>query len=297
MSYQINVLVREISTVKESLTLISVPHEIIDAPNAQKLLVKKGSIHFQDVTFSYQKKGPIFKHLEVLITAGQKIGLVGFSGSGKSTFVNLILRFFDIQEGQILIDSQDISKITQKSLHEQIALIPQDPSLFHRTLMENIRYGRIEASDEDVIAASKLAHCHEFIEKLPKGYNTLVGERGVRLSGGQRQRIAIARAILKDAPILILDEATSSLDSVTEKLIQESLLYLMRNRTTIIIAHRLSTLAEMDKIYVFHEGKIIESGTQEDLQKIEGGYFSKLWKMQAHGFLIHDEEDEDIEIE
>ncbi|MES2615919.1 MAG: ABC transporter ATP-binding protein [Bdellovibrionota bacterium] len=294
LSYQINVLVREVSTVKEALTLITVKHEVVDAPNAQPLTVKLGNICFQDVTFAYNKDHPVFQNLTINIPAGQKIGLVGFSGSGKSTFVNLILRFYDIQKGQITIDEQNIEQVTQESLRGQIALIPQDPSLFHRTLMENIRYGRIEASDAEVIEASKLAHCHEFIERLPDGYASLVGERGIKLSGGQRQRIAIARAILKDAPILILDEATSSLDSVTEKLIQESLLYLMKNRTTIIIAHRLSTLADMDKILVFHKGEIVEEGTQEQLLAMQNGHFSKLWEMQAHGFIVDDEEDREL---
>lgn len=289
MSYQINVLVREVSTIKEALTLITVSHDIVDAPDAAALVVNSGRISFQDVMFAYQKKHAVFEHLNVDIPAGQKVGLVGFSGSGKSTFVNLILRFYDLQGGQILIDGQNIAEVKQDSLREKIAMIPQEPSLFHRSLMENIRYGRVDASDEEVIAASKLAHCHEFIEKLPEGYSALVGERGVKLSGGQRQRIAIARAILKDAPILILDEATSSLDSVTEKLIQESLAYLMKGRTTIIIAHRLSTLADMDRILVFHKGEIVEQGAQADLLTIDG-HFAQLWKMQTHGFLV-DEDD------
>jgi ATP-binding cassette subfamily B protein len=196
----------------------------------------------------------------------------------------LILRFYDLKSGSIRIDRQDIAEVTQDSLREQIAMIPQDPSLFHRSLMENIRYGRLDATDDEVIAASKLAHCHEFIEKVDEGYASLVGERGVKLSGGQRQRIAIARAILKNAPILILDEATSSLDTVTEKQIQESLQTLMQSRTTIIVAHRLSTLAHMDRILVFHKGEIIEDGDQETLLKANG-HFAMLWNMQTNGFL------------
>lgn len=237
MSYQLGVLVRELSTIKEALSLIAVEHGISDSADAKPLVVAHGEVRFDDVVFAYQKKHLVFNHLNVHIPAGKKVGLVGFSGSGKSTFVNLILRLYELTDGQILIDGQDIARVTQDSLRANIAMIPQEPSLFHRTLMENIRYGRLEATDEEVIEASKLAHCHEFIEKLSEGYESLVGERGIKLSGGQRQRIAIARAILKNAPILILDEATSSLDSVTEKLIQESLSYLMQNRTTIVIAH------------------------------------------------------------
>ena len=204
------------------------------------------------------------------IEAGQKVGLVGYSGGGKSTFVNLILRLFDVTDGHILIDGQDIRNVTQDSLRSNIAMIPQDPSLFHRTLMENIRYGRIEATDEEVIEAAKKAHAHEFISKLPQGYESPVGERGVKLSGGQRQRIAIARAILKNAPILILDEATSQLDSVTESDIQESLWELMQGKTTIVIAHRLSTLLHMDRIIVFDQGKIVEDGTHTEFLRTMG---------------------------
>jgi ATP-binding cassette subfamily B protein len=292
LSYQIGVLVREASTINQSLTLITAKHEIVDQPNANILQVTRGEIRFDDVTFGYRKDPNLFEKLNITIAAGQKIGLVGFSGSGKSTFVNLILRLFDLRSGRILIDNQDIAQVTQDSLHEKIAMIPQDPALFHRTLMENIRYGRLDASDEEVIAASKLAHCHEFIEKLTENYQSLVGERGIKLSGGQRQRISIARAILKNAPILILDEATSSLDSVTEKLIQESLAHLMQNRTTLVIAHRLSTLANMDTILVFDKGKIVEYGTQEELLQQEG-HFARLWQMQTHGMLVDEEDDEE----
>lgn len=239
---------------------------------------------FNKVHFRYKKASSIFTDKSIVINPGEKVGLVGFSGSGKSTFVNLILRFFDIDSGQILIDGQDIKKVTQESLRSHIAMIPQDPVLFHRTLMENIRYGRIEATDAEVIECSKKAHCHEFIEKLAEGYQALVGERGVKLSGGQRQRIAIARALLKNAPILILDEATSSLDSVTENYIQESLKLLMCARTTIVIAHRLSTLFDMDRILVFCDGSIVEDGTHKELIAIEDGHYAELWNMQAGGF-------------
>ena len=212
------------------------------------------------------------------------MGLVGFSGSGKSTFVNLILRLFDIESGQILIDGQDIQEITQESLREHIGLIPQDISLFHRTLLENISYGAPKASKAEVIEASKKAHCHEFITQLQDGYQSLVGERGIKLSGGQRQRIAIARALLKNAPILILDEATSALDSVTESYIQEALHLLMQGKTTLVIAHRLSTLSAMDRILVFNKGRIIEDGTHIQLLR-QNGHYTRMWQMQAGGFM------------
>jgi ATP-binding cassette subfamily B protein len=289
MSYQMTTFIREVGTMNEGLTLIAQTHDIVDAPDAKSLLVPQGKIEFQQVSFAYRNQY-IFQNFNVTIEPGQKVGLVGFSGAGKSTFVNLILRLYDIQSGKITIDGQENSKVTQSSLHSEIAIIPQDPMLFHRTLMENIRYGRLEASDDEVIEASKLAHCHEFITQLPESYEALVGERGVKLSGGQRQRIAIARAILKNAPILILDEATSSLDSVTEKLIHESLEHLMKNRTTIVVAHRLSTLGNMDRILVFQQGKIIEDGTHQELLKTKG-HFAMLWNMQSEGFLPeHDEE-------
>ncbi len=284
VSYQLMIFAREMGTVGDSLKLVQKGHDLEDVKNATPIQITRGQIHFDDVTFSYRKNSPVFKKLNIQIEEGQKVGLVGFSGSGKSTFVNLILRFYDLQHGKILIDEQDIALVTQHSLRSQIAMIPQDPTLFHRTLMDNIRYGRLDATELEVIHASKLAHCHEFIEKMEEGYDSLVGERGVKLSGGQRQRIAIARAILKDAPILILDEATSSLDSVTEKLIQESLVELMKNRTAIVVAHRLSTLANMDRILVFHKGNIVEDGTRQSLLK-ENGHFAKLWNMQTDGFL------------
>jgi ATP-binding cassette subfamily B protein len=222
------------------------------------------------------------------------VGLVGFSGSGKTTFVNLILRNYDIEKGRILIDGQDVSKVTQSSLRDHISIIPQEPTLFHRSLMDNIRYGRLDATDEEVFQASIQAHCHEFIEKMPDKYQALVGERGTKLSGGQRQRIAIARAILKNAPILILDEATSALDSVTEKDIQEGLDILMKDHTTLVIAHRLSTLSSMNRILVFKEGNIVEDGTHEELLKAKGAY-AQLWEMQAGGFIPEKEPTEKTE--
>ncbi len=218
------------------------------------------------------------------------LGLVGFSGSGKSTFVNLILRLFEPQGGAITIDGQNILSVTQDSLRENISMIPQDPQLFHRSLMENIRYGRLDATDDEVIEAAKQAHAHEFILQTENRYESLVGERGVKLSGGQRQRIAIARAILKDAPILILDEATSALDSVTEKRIQQGLENLMKDRTVIVVAHRLSTISSMDRILVFDKGRIVEDGSHQQLLS-NASHYARLWNMQAGGFLAGEKED------
>lgn len=277
-------LFKEIGICKQALTILKDKHDVVDAPDAKALLITDGSILFDHVSFQYNKKTKIFDDKTLMIKAGEKVGLVGFSGSGKTTFVNLILRHYDLEEGKIYIDGQDIAKVTQKSLRQQIALIPQDPSLFHRSIMDNLRYGRLDASDEEVFQASKNAHCHEFIMQLPEQYNTMVGERGAKLSGGQRQRVAIARAILKKAPILILDEATSALDSVTEKLIQEALQQLMIGKTTLVVAHRLSTLSDMDRILVFKNGEIIEEGPHHALIKA-AGHYAHLWKMQAGGFL------------
>jgi ATP-binding cassette subfamily B protein len=263
-------------------------HDIVDSEEAVDLRVVKGQIKFTNVTFIYQEGLKVFEQLDVTIPSKQQVGLVGFSGSGKSTFVNLMLRLFEPQGGTILIDGQNILEVTQDSLRESISMIPQDPQLFHRSLMENIRYGRLEASDEEVIDAAKKAHAHDFILQTEKQYDSLVGERGVKLSGGQRQRIAIARAILKNAPILILDEATSALDSVTEKKIQQGLDNLMKGRTVVVVAHRLSTIAHMDRILVFDEGKVIEDGNHKALLQIDGHY-ALLWNMQAGGFLPEQE--------
>lgn len=274
---------KSIGIAKQALSLMHDAQDIVDVPEAKDLSIQKGEIVFENVFFRYGEK-TIFQNKNLRISAGEKVGLVGYSGAGKSTFVNLILRFFSVEKGRILIDGQDIAHVTLESLRKQIASIPQDPMLFHRSLEDNIRYGNIEASNPEVISAAKLAHCHEFIQKSPQGYRTLIGERGTKLSGGEKQRIAIARAMLLKAPILILDEATSSLDSVTEKYIQESLEQLMARRTTIIIAHRLSTLAKMDRILVFDKGKIIEQGSHEELLR-QKGHYAHMWKMQAGGFL------------
>ncbi|MFL0603837.1 ABC transporter ATP-binding protein [Cylindrospermopsis raciborskii UAM/DH-ZRr] len=273
-----------IGNIANGVHIIVQPHELIDKEHALAHQFFQGRIEFRQVNFSYSREKKVFENLSVAIEPGQRVGLVGFSGSGKSTFVNLILRLFDPQSGKILIDGVDIREMTQDSLHSQISLIPQDPSLFHRTLLENIRYGRLEAEDEDVKIAAIKAYAHDFIAQMNNGYNSLVGERGVKLSGGQRQRIAIARVILKDAPILILDEATSSLDSITEKAIQETLDLAMNDKTVIVVAHRLSTISHLDRILVFDRGRIVEDGSHDDLLALGGTYY-KLWKMQAGGFL------------
>lgn len=260
--------------------------EIQDVTNAKKIHITKGEVNFSGVGFSYNdnEDREVIKNLNIKIGAGEKIGLVGPSGGGKTTITKLLLRFMDIQKGQILIDSQNIANVTQKSLRSAVAYVPQEPMLFHRTLAENIRYGKLDATDEEVTHAAILAHAHEFIKDLPKGYETLVGERGVKLSGGQRQRVAIARAILKDAPILVLDEATSALDSESEKLIQDALNKLMQKRTSIVIAHRLSTIQKMDRIIVLDKGQITEEGSHTELLAMKGTY-AKLWAHQSGGFL------------
>ena len=278
-----------LGNISDGVSVFVQPHEIVDQPKAPVLKVNRGEITFDDVTFVYHEGLRVFEHLNVTIKPKQQVGLVGFSGSGKSTFVNLMLRLFEPQSGSINIDGQNILEVTQDSLRENISMIPQDPQLFHRSLMENIRYGRLDASDDEVIEAAKKAHAHEFVLQTEKGYDSLVGERGVKLSGGQRQRVAIARAILKDAPILILDEATSSLDSVTEKKIQLGLDNVMKGRTVVVVAHRLSTISHMDRILVFDQGKIIEDGSHEQLLQRDGHY-AHLWNMQAGGFLPEKDE-------
>ncbi len=268
---------------KQAYSVMLDPQDMGDKRDAKELKVQAGEIVFENVSFHYGEK-KLFSNKYAHIHKGEKIGLVGFTGAGKSTFISLILRFFPLHSGKILIDGQNIADITLESLRRQIALIPQDPILFHRTLRENISYGKPEATDEEIFAAAKLAHCDEFIRNIPAGYEAKVGERGTKLSGGEKQRIAIARAILVDAPILILDEATSSLDSVTEKYIQDSLKKLMQNRTTIVIAHRLSTLSRMDRILVFEKGKIVEEGTHTALMN-QNGLYAQMWNMQVGGFL------------
>lgn len=275
-----------VGTCNQALTYIRVPHEITDVPNAKPLKVSKGQIKFENVIFKYPNVNrELFNRLNITIQPGEKVGLVGYSGGGKSTIIKLILRLLDAQSGCVLIDNQNVKEITEYSLRKQIGAIPQEPELFHRSIMENIRFAKPDASDEEVMEASKKARCHEFILELPEGYQSLVGERGIKLSGGQKQRVAIARAFLKNAPILLLDEATSSLDSITERYIQQSLHEVIKNRTTIVIAHRLSTLKDMDRILVFVNGNIVENGSLEMLLKDTNSHFYKLWNMQAEGFI------------
>jgi ATP-binding cassette subfamily B protein len=274
-----------IGNVANGVHTIVRPHELIDAPQARAAVIARGAIQLRALEFGYTPERKVFERLDLAIPAGQRVGLVGFSGSGKSTFVSLLLRLYDAQGGQILIDGMDIRDMTQDALHSQIGLIPQDPSLFHRSLMENIRYGRPDASDEEVIEAARQAHAHDFINQISDGYQSQVGERGVKLSGGQRQRIAIARVILKNAPVLILDEATSSLDSITEQAIQKTLDTVMRNKTVIVVAHRLSTIAHLDRILVFDQGRIVEDGSHAELLARCGHYY-RLWNRQAGGFVL-----------
>lgn len=266
--------------------LTDVPAEVKDDSSAPRLKAPKGGVHFDAVDFGYpeQQASSLFSKFTLDVKPGEKIGLVGPSGGGKTTVTMLLLRFMDIQGGSIKIDGQDISTVQQKSLRETIAYVPQEPMMFHRSIADNIRYVRQEATDEDIIKAAKRANAHEFIEQLPQGYKTLVGERGTKLSGGQRQRVAIARAILSDAPILVLDEATSALDSESEKLIQDALKKLMKGRTTLVIAHRLSTIQTMDRIVVLEQGHITEQGSHKELLA-KKGHYANLWNHQSGGFL------------
>lgn len=272
-------LFQSIGILKQALSIFHEKEEILDEPHLPDLQVQGGEIVFENVSFDYEEK-KLFHNKSLKIKAGEKIGLVGQSGAGKSTLVNLILRLYPLKEGGIYIDNQNISSVSLESLRKQIAFIPQDPLLFHRSISENISYGRPSALLEDIIETAKLAACDPFIVKCSEGYTTVVGERGSKLSGGERQRIAIARAMISKAPIVILDEATSALDSLTEHHIQQSLEKLMNGKTTIVIAHRLSTLAKMDRILVLHEGKIVEEGTHEELLS-KKGYYVKMWEMQT----------------
>jgi len=276
---------RSFSDAEEMTTLLLTAPDIVDHPGARDLIVASGRIEYRNVVFSYHETRKVLDNLNLTIRAGEKVALIGPSGAGKTTVIKLLLRNFDLTAGHILIDGQDIAAVTQESLWQAISMVPQDPVLFHRTLKENIRYGRPEASDADIIKASKMAHCHEFISNLPDGYETFVGERGIKLSGGERQRVAIARAILRNAPILVLDEATSSLDSESESLIQDALEKLMQDKTVIVIAHRLSTIRKMDRIIFVDEGRIMEEGTHEELEKKQDGLYRHLWEMQAGGFM------------
>lgn len=275
---------RSLGDAKEMVEILDLPY-IIDDKTDKSLKVGDAKIDFRHVTFSHEKqKDKLFEDFSLEIKPGESVGLVGVSGSGKSTLTKLLLRFDDVKAGAIYIDEQDIRDVTQKTLREAIAYVPQESSLFHRSIFENVAYGKPGATDEEVFEAVRLAHADEFIADLPDGYDTMVGERGVKLSGGQRQRIAIARAILKDAPILVLDEATSALDSESEAAIQQALSNLMEGRTSIVVAHRLSTIAGLDKIVVLRDGKIVEQGSHKELLKA-GGEYAKLWSRQSGAFL------------
>lgn len=277
---------RALGDARDMATTLSQEVEIQDPAKPELPRMHHGAIKFEDVVFTHNGADePVFDGLNLHIKSGEKIGLVGHSGSGKTTFMRLLLRFSDIQGGQISIDGQNIARVTQNDLHEQIAYVPQEPLLFHRSIRENIAYGWLDASQEAIEAAAKMASAHEFITALPKGYDTLVGERGVKLSGGQRQRIAIARAMLKNAPILVLDEATSALDSESEVLIQAALWKLMEGRTAIVIAHRLSTIQKMDRIIVLDKGRIVEEGSHKELIAKPNGTYAKLWARQSGGFI------------
>jgi ATP-binding cassette subfamily B multidrug efflux pump len=300
IAVQITDLFEEVGIVQEGMMTIARPLQLIDPPGAEPLVVKDGGIAFDKVRFGYgratimhedghERPFAVLDNFSLTVRPGEKIGLVGRSGAGKSTVVNLLLRFFDLEEGRILIDGQDIAQATQESLRAQISVVTQDTSLLHRSIRENIRYGKPEATEEEVLHAAHLAHADEFIGTLEdwrgrRGYDAQVGERGVKLSGGQRQRIAIARVILKNAPILVLDEATSALDSEVEAAIQQSLGTLMAGKTVIAIAHRLSTIARMDRLIVLDHGRIVEQGTHDQLLRLNGHY-AALWRRQSGGFL------------
>jgi ATP-binding cassette subfamily B multidrug efflux pump len=287
--WEIGGLFENIGTVQDGINSISIPHGVTDSKDATELKVDKGEIHFDAVNFAYNDDEKVFDKLNLTIAAGEKVGIVGRSGAGKSTLVSLLLRFFDAQSGALTIDKQNVTQVTQESLRNNIAMVTQDTSLLHRSVRENIMFGRPDATEEQMIAAAKQAQAHEFILNLRdntgrRGYDAHVGERGVTLSGGQRQRVAIARVLLKDAPILVFDEATSALDSEVEATIQQSLNQLMEGKTVIAIAHRLSTIAALDKLIVFDQGQIVEQGSHKELLAKDGLY-AKLWSHQSGGFL------------
>lgn len=282
-------LFENLGTVQDGMETLSKPHKIVDQPNAGQLAVTSGQIRFNNVDFAYSENKPLLKNFDLTIKAGEKVGLVGRSGAGKSTLTNLLLRFYDVQNGSVEIDGQDVRSVSQESLRAQIGLVTQDTSLLHRSVRENLKYGRPSASDEEMIKAVERASAAEFIPQLSDakgrtGFDAHVGERGVKLSGGQRQRIAIARVMLKDAPILLLDEATSALDSEVEVAIQENLTELMQGKTVVAIAHRLSTIMAMDRLIVMDKGEIVEQGSHDELLKL-GGVYAKLWAHQSGGFL------------
>ncbi len=280
-------LTQHVARLDEAITSLLVPHDMPDAPAAKRLHRGPGRVSFDRVRFGYPGRGPVLKDLDLVIEPGQRVGLVGASGAGKSTVIALLQRFYDLQSGRVLVDGQDIADVTQDSLREVLSIVPQDISLFHRTVLENIRYARPEAGEDDVMAAAEAARCRDFIEALPDGFDTMVGDRGVKLSGGQRQRLAIARALLKDAPILLLDEATSALDSESEQAIQLALDNLMHGRTVIAIAHRLSTLRHFDRIIVMDGGQVIDDGPPEVLSARPGPYRELLRKQMIDEVPLH----------
>ncbi|WP_113906642.1 ABC transporter ATP-binding protein [Aliidiomarina celeris] len=293
--WQLTQLFEAIGTVQDGINSIAVSRTVEDIPNAPALEVQQGQIEFRNVGFHYGKESGVLEALNLNIKPGEKVGIVGRSGAGKSTLVNLLLRFYDVQSGEILIDGQNIATVQQDTLRQHIGMVTQDTSLLHRSVRDNILYGRPDASESDMISAAKRAHAHDFIEQLSDpsgrtGYDSHVGERGVKLSGGQRQRVAIARVMLKDAPILILDEATSALDSEVEAAIQDHLYQLMHGKTVIAIAHRLSTIAQMDRLIVMEQGKIIENGSHEELLA-QNGLYAQLWKRQSGGFIATELDD------
>ncbi len=290
---QVRDLQRSVNELDDLVEIDATAPQIADAPDAHAFRPGRGAVRFERVRFGYPNQPtPVFADLDVTIEAGEKVAVVGPSGAGKTTFVKLIQRLHDVDAGRILIDGQDVRAVTQSSLRRAIALVPQEPILFHRSLLENIGYAQPEADRDAIEAAARQAHAHEFIEQLPQGYDTLVGERGIKLSGGERQRVAIARAILADAPLLILDEATSSLDSITEHLIQQAIHTLLEGRTAILIAHRLSTVREADRILVFESGRVVEEGSHVELMARRGGVYRRLYDMQALGFLDQDGADD-----
>jgi ATP-binding cassette subfamily B protein len=276
---------QHVNYLGETLRVVGVPHEVVDDEDAKTFRRGGGAIRFENVTFGYAETKPVLRNFSLDIPAGQKVGVVGPSGAGKSTIIHLVQRLHDIQAGRVLIDGQDARTLTQESLRFAIAVVPQEISLFHRTVMENIRFGRPEATDDEVREAAAAAHC-EFIDELPEGYQTIVGDRGAKLSGGQRQRVGIARAILKDAPIVILDEATSALDTESEIEVQKALDRLTRDRTVIAVAHRLSTLTSFDRIVVLMNGQVAEDGSIEELLKKEKGVFARMWRLQIRGISV-----------
>ncbi len=284
MTFNLAELMYEHGTMKQALETITVPHSVRDLGDAKTLNIHDASINMDNISFGYNENKNIFTNLSMVIPEGQKVGIVGHSGAGKSTLSQLLLRYYDVDSGKIYIGGEDIAKVDQDSLRQVITMVPQDTSLFHRSIIENIKYGNPTATDEEVVEASKKAKADEFIISIPGGYHALVGERGIKLSVGQRQRIAIARAILKDAPIVIMDEATSALDSETEKYIQESMENLLAGKTAIVIAHRLSTLKAMDRLIVMRDGQIVEDGTHNELISAKGYYYT-LYTMQNSGFL------------